>query len=1002
MSADIVYVAPRDPLQYRHAVRGTRSGSKDDGEGSHTREIELKRSRGEISCAECRRLKIKCDKQLPCSSCLRRGCASLCPNGSLATGQGTRFVLAATDHLHRRISKMSERIRQLEDALAILQQHVSDEPHPLLRDELLSLKVEKGDDVLDAEGAQDMPKGLDGLGTLSISDKGSLRFFGASGGSEVLLINDDDDDNYSSPAASNSASSPASGPASARESKSPAIQADVAHFSNAFPFTPSGSVHEVRVKLLSYLPPWESALALIDVYFEQAAWLFRSVSRGQLVDEMMPVIYGRVPSIPTHDYGINCEGPHALALLLMAFAVGTLVDLRQVAFSAEADHYYQLAKAAITLQSVLERPELVSIQALHLMSIYNAMRQPDSRDEEGETSMEMSWSLIRLAHQLAQTIGLRQIDRDSARWGLNPMEVQRRRAVFWDLYVADCWQSLATGRPPSITLPYIDCAFPLDDEAHLNNKGETESGFISWGFRFASECVGQVATKTLTANVPSYATILELDAKIRDFAIPEFPEVPIDKSKPGMIMMRYVLAHTRETILLDLHRGFFAQAMIDDPVNPLRSQYAPSFLATYRSASHILKSIREEFEVLPELSARFWPPWTFAFSSAVVFGAVVTRGPSSSMAPSSLQELDMACKLFSQASRHSRRAAKAYTILQKLQTKAHAAYDACLHTKATSSAQVGELSLLQSSTQPKDDELDMFSGRVRLVSSKRSGSSAGSGSPGQGGLTPNGNQTPTPPPSHAAAIPPTPDRNSKHAGDPNMPSSSPISPTVNTTSGVPHAYNLSATRSSDSVGGHVYPSAWAGSNNVDPRGLYPERGTGAYSASPGGYSAAVADGWATSPTTMLAEHTRSQHALPPTPRYAHSNSHSSHPVIDRTDGMEYEHAGTGVPSHHGYMPQHHTHQHAHPLSHSHPHSHPHDHGSDPRFHNGFSAPPPGESNVYYHSPEDSPPGMSGVVYATAPRELAEMGLASQHSGLNQRWTSFMQDSGLFYGAGSSM
>ncbi|TFK43633.1 hypothetical protein BDQ12DRAFT_189240 [Crucibulum laeve] len=32
-------------------------------------EIDLRRARGEISCAECRRLKLKCDKKLPCSSC---------------------------------------------------------------------------------------------------------------------------------------------------------------------------------------------------------------------------------------------------------------------------------------------------------------------------------------------------------------------------------------------------------------------------------------------------------------------------------------------------------------------------------------------------------------------------------------------------------------------------------------------------------------------------------------------------------------------------------------------------------------------------------------------------------------------------------------------------------------------------------------------------------------------------------------------------------------------
>ena len=80
---------------------------------------------------------------------------------------------------------MSERIRQLEDALAIMQSGMSDETHPLLRDELLSIKVDKPEESVEAEGAQEIPKGLEALGTLSISDKGNLRFFGASGGSEV-------------------------------------------------------------------------------------------------------------------------------------------------------------------------------------------------------------------------------------------------------------------------------------------------------------------------------------------------------------------------------------------------------------------------------------------------------------------------------------------------------------------------------------------------------------------------------------------------------------------------------------------------------------------------------------------------------------------------------------------------------------------------------------------------------------------------------------------------
>lgn len=110
-----------------------------DATSQRAQDKESKRARGALSCAECRRLKLKCDKTVPCSSCKRRGCSAICPNGSLITGQGTRFVLADTEKLHQKIAHMSDRIRQLEDALAILQSTVSKEPHPLLDRELLKL-----------------------------------------------------------------------------------------------------------------------------------------------------------------------------------------------------------------------------------------------------------------------------------------------------------------------------------------------------------------------------------------------------------------------------------------------------------------------------------------------------------------------------------------------------------------------------------------------------------------------------------------------------------------------------------------------------------------------------------------------------------------------------------------------------------------------------------------------------------------------------------------------
>ena len=54
-------------------------------------------------------------------------------------------------------------------------------------------------------------------------------------------------------------------------------------------------------------------------------------------------------------------------------------------------------------------------------------------------------------------------------------------------------------------------------------------------------------------------------------------------------------------------------------MNLLRSQYAPLFLAAWRTSAHILKGVKEQFAAIPELSACFWSPWTFTLSSAVRF-----------------------------------------------------------------------------------------------------------------------------------------------------------------------------------------------------------------------------------------------------------------------------------------------------------------------------------------------------------------------------------------------
>lgn len=87
---------------------------------------------------------------------------------------------------------MSDRIRQLEDALSILQSSTSLEPHPLLDRELLKIKssielhaaVNGEESGLPQEEAEDSQY-IDAFGTLAIRDDGAATFYGRSAGSEV-------------------------------------------------------------------------------------------------------------------------------------------------------------------------------------------------------------------------------------------------------------------------------------------------------------------------------------------------------------------------------------------------------------------------------------------------------------------------------------------------------------------------------------------------------------------------------------------------------------------------------------------------------------------------------------------------------------------------------------------------------------------------------------------------------------------------------------------------
>lgn len=124
--------------------------------------------------------------------------------------------------------------------------------------------------------------------------------------------------------------------------------------------------------------------------------------------------------------------------------------------------------------------------------------------------------------------------------------------------------------------------------------------------------------------------------------------------------------------------------------------------------------------------------------------------------------------------------------------------------------------------------------------------------------------------------------------------------------------------------------------------------------------------------------------------FAPADSHSPHSAIGGLGAMEFAH-GVSASPHTEYVPSQvpsshqHLHPHALPVVHSQSHGHP---TRDARYGHTYATSPQYPGSYYNQQPH-------GQSYSGAPRELAEMGLAPQHSGMDQRWTSFMQE-GLYF------
>jgi hypothetical protein len=225
------------------------------------------------------------------------------------------------------------------------------------------------------------------------------------------------------------------------------------------------------------------------------------------------------------------------------------------------------------------------------------------------------------------------------------------------------------------------------------------------------------------ARAPSYKVITDMDKKVRTYYVPPSLAIPgfggnsigrVLEQQPTIqfVMQRYIAFAIREITLFYLHRGYFARALEDNPIDPMGSKYAPSVLAAYRSACAFVSLINSMFKQYPALTERMWFLFTHVFSCAIVLGSIASK-VQLAIAPSALTHLESAHNLFI-ATTESRKA-KILPILHKLKERAHAAL-AGSPTMVASPLSTGS----SPSIKGEEDELAALGGLTRLVPKKMS------------------------------------------------------------------------------------------------------------------------------------------------------------------------------------------------------------------------------------------------------------------------------------------
>ncbi|CCA67206.1 hypothetical protein PIIN_01039 [Serendipita indica DSM 11827] len=573
-----------------------------------------KRGPSSSSCAECKRLKIRCSgatkAPFPCTSCIKRGVESVCPNGVVPERQ-RRKEAGEGDILRRRNQALTARIKELEAALAKATGGTAESPSSSGTQDSEATLKDPDDHAL-----------VESFGTLTIEDSGRTNWHGAHSPAINLLPSEE----------------PVNVIGFQDQVFDESLPPELSLIAAAFPFTaPTVAATNMKEALRSFTPPYEEAVEVCDCFFIHAGWLGTPCTRDRFLSGII---------VPLYAAGSwQNERPDVLALLFATLAVGYMFDQKRPQYDPLAFRMNKLCAAALALAKPIDRPTITSLEALQIHLFFHQL-------SDRPLALSRFWTLSSLAFRMAQSLGLH---RDSRAWGLDPALDQRRRWLFWQLNFMDGVISLSYGRPRFFSPRHYDC--PLPNESFRPDL----LGFGTWRFQFLRDALIPVLEEAFSVQPsPTYATIMRLDKKIRDLPSLDLSTITVELAQmtAAQCMQLFCVGGIKKLALLYLHRRFLFEAANDaNYADIMTHKYAYSVQAGFQTSIFMVKQLRGLLAKDPIMCTRLFFLWMHGFSAlfninhscSITFATLLIKRPESEFAETALREMNALIEMYQKA-----------------------------------------------------------------------------------------------------------------------------------------------------------------------------------------------------------------------------------------------------------------------------------------------------------------------------------------------------------------